>query len=254
MNDITFSDSFRFVHVRYKNYRHTDCSAGSPYHYLAHMLYGSAKIVSEDGELSISEGDWFYVPLNTVYHSYWTGNAAEGNKIEWYSLGFTYLPLAEAHNYGMQLVQMPEASHAVISELCDAETVSCRSVGRFYELFEDCQASMKRSESSLHSDILDTAAAYMWQHPKCSVPEIAAACHISESTLYSVFRKFAHCTPVELNHRLLAEKAADLLMTTDLPVEEISSQLGFCSTAYFRKILRRIYAKTPRELREQSYF
>ena len=57
-----------------------------------------------------------------------------------------------------------------------------------------------------------------------------------------------------MKHRLQTEKAVTLLTATDLSVEEISSQLGFSSAAYFRRVLRQITGKTPREIRKTAVF
>ena len=49
-------------------------------------------------------------------------------------------------------------------------------------------------------------------------------------------------------------KAVELLITTDMQVEEISSLLNFSSTSYFRKVLYKHTGKTPREIRRTSPF
>ena len=41
----------------------------------------------------------------------------------------------------------------------------------------------------------------------------------------------------------------ELLRSTDLPVEAVSQQLGFGSSAYFRRVLRRFTDCTPRQIR-----
>ena len=40
----------------------TDNSHGVKYHYLGCLYRGSAKLVSEEGTLFLSEGDFFYIP------------------------------------------------------------------------------------------------------------------------------------------------------------------------------------------------
>ena len=46
------------------------------------------------------------------------------------------------------------------------------------------------------------------------------------------------------------EKAKQLLMTTNISVEEISRMLNFSSASYFRKILKKYSGKTPKEIRK----
>lgn len=57
-------------------------------------------------------------------------------------------------------------------------------------------------------------------------------------------------TPTEFKQRVLINKAAELLQTTDLPIEEISWRLGFSSPSYFRKIFKKYHTESPREFRK----
>ena len=83
---------------------------------------------------------------------------------------------------------------------------------------------------------------------------IASACRVSQSTLYAAFRTQRGVTPVHARQRQLVERAVTLLHTTDLPVEQISAQLGFSSPAYFRRVLRMVLGQTPREIRRRAEF
>ena len=76
---------------------------------------------------------------------------------------------------------------------------------------------------------------------------------MSESGLYAFMREHGHTTPIGLKNRLLVEKAVELLSSTDLSVEEISARLGFCSSAYFRKIVKEQTGKTPTQLRKDAH-
>ncbi|MBQ8415607.1 MAG: helix-turn-helix transcriptional regulator, partial [Clostridia bacterium] len=77
----------------------------------------------------------------------------------------------------------------------------------------------------------------------------ARFCRVSESGLYATFRSEWNCTPIVMWHRVQIEKAVNLLFSTDLSVEEISTRLEFCSASYFRKVFKEITGQTPREVR-----
>jgi AraC-like DNA-binding protein len=83
---------------------------------------------------------------------------------------------------------------------------------------------------------------------------VAAYCHVSTSGLYSIFKKQLGKTPNELHAEILCEKAVSLLSTTDKSVQEISDTLGFSSTSYFRKILKKHTGKAPLEIRKEAAF
>ena len=71
-----------------------------------------------------------------------------------------------------------------------------------------------------------------------------------EEALYTAFKRHGS-TPNQTRQELLVRKAKQLLTTTDSSVQEISDQLGFSSTSYFRKILHRQTGKTPTQIRRE---
>ena len=69
MNIALFDNNFIFNKVVFKSYHYTDHTIGSPLNYLAYMIKGRAKIVSDKRTLNIKEGDIFYIPLHLPYES-----------------------------------------------------------------------------------------------------------------------------------------------------------------------------------------
>ena len=72
---------------------------------------------------------------------------------------------------------------------------------------------------------------------------------LKEATLYTAFKRHGS-TPNQTRQKLLVKQAKQLLTTTDSSVQTISDQLGFSSSSYFRKILRRYTGKTPMQIRK----
>jgi len=96
------------------------------------------------------------------------------------------------------------------------------------------------------------ATACMRQDPYAQIDQVARQVGISQSTLYSAFKKQLGITPNTMRQKILCEKARELLTTTSLSVEEVSSQLGFSSSSYFRKILQKHTGKTPLAIRKEN--
>ena len=92
----------------------------------------------------------------------------------------------------------------------------------------------------------------LWSDTELRPAELARALGICESALYAVFEKSSEETPHEMRERILFEKARDLLLTTDLPIEQIAERLSFCSCAYFRKRFKTRFGMTPREMRKKE--
>ena len=112
----------------------------------------------------------------------------------------------------------------------------------------------KERETVYHKNITELALEYMQTHPEYHMSDVADYWGISRTSLYELFKKAIDKTPVEIKQQMLCEKASELLMTTDLSVEEISSQLGFSSSAYFRKVFKKHLDKTPLDVRKNSQF
>ena len=85
------------------------------------------------------------------------------------------------------------------------------------------------------------------------IPAVAAACAVSQSGLYSACRQNGYKTPNAERQKILIEKAKNLLISTDEPIENISSVLGFSSSSYFRKIFVKVTGKSPRQIRRESF-
>jgi len=50
--------------------------------------------------------------------------------------------------------------------------------------------------------------------------------------------------------RVRMEKAKHLLLSSDLKIYEITEQIGYLNTAYFIKVFKKHFGKTPQEYRE----
>ena len=100
---------------------------------------------------------------------------------------------------------------------------------------------------------LDKIKNYIQKNPLSPLYEAAEKCGISTPYLYLLFKN-EETTPNEFKQKVLCDKAANLLTVTDKPIEEISSELGFSSSSYFRKILKKHLGQTPREIRNTPKF
>lgn len=84
-----------------------------------------------------------------------------------------------------------------------------------------------------------------------SVAFICQKTFLSTSVLYNLFRKHFHCTVSEYVNAKRVEKAAHLLLTTDLPVKDIARKVGFTDPAYFSKKFKQIQNVQPLQYRKE---
>lgn len=246
MNNIQLSKYFFFNEFSFKKYKHTDMSRGSGLHYVGRMLEGNARIKSDKNEIVISEGDTFYIPLGCKYHSYWFGD----DEIKFLSLGFSAFPGNAGEKYALQLISATENDIELMRKIKTGQSAHCDDVGNFLLLFASLKSRMTPEKTrSKRSELVMQALDVMKKHPEYDVPTLAKQVCVSESGLYGMFRKELGETPITVKNKILAERAEFLLQTTDMSVEEVSERLGFSSSGYFRKVIRSVTGKSPRELR-----
>lgn len=251
MDNISFCKSFSFRLLQKKYSSHTDNSAGISCHFIARMRKGSARFVTLSGNVMNFEcGDIFYLPIGLRYHSYWTPDVYE-KAVEWESYGFRNFPLLSSAQYEIQQLHPDDEAVGYLDGLYRNCSVSPESVGLLYLFLGKVLPSMQETDQNPKANLLLKAEQYIREHPDFHVKEVAQFCGISESGLYALFRNHANITPIDMKNKLLTEQAVQLLSSTDLSVEEISDQLHFCSSAYFRKIIKEQTGKTPTELRRE---
>jgi AraC-like DNA-binding protein len=219
--------------------------------YLAYLIKGTAKIVSENKTLYLNESDVFYIPKNLPYQSYWYGDS----DIEFLSFGFHDLQLGENVNFELQKIFCNAGLVEKIKNIPtpgrnpDCDTLSCfyAAVHKILPLLE---YTAKDREEFIVKKVMDTIQKF----PFHILPDIAKLCDISESYMYMLFKKLLHTTPNSYRQQILCEMGIRLLQTTDKSVEDICSMLNFSSSSYFRKVLKKHTGKTPRDIRKNRIF
>ncbi len=246
MNRSQLAESFVFRQFIYRARHHNDASGGNDCYYIGYMRKGYGRLCGEDVTLEVHEGELFYIPMGYRYHSWWGGE--ETTILD--SYGFSYFPRPTSAVYPLQTIPVTEEIRTRLDALAEHKCVDCRSIGLLYLLLDAILPHMESQSFGNKGAAVEKAIAYMQKQSKLNVPELARFCRMSESGLYAAFRTVKGCTPVDMWHRVQTEKAVNLLLSTDLSVEEIATRLGFCSASYFRKILREVAGKTPRQIRQ----
>ena len=249
LNSIIFSDCFRFAKICLDKYHHTDNRHGSPQHYIAYMKKGHARIVSQSRSIEVNEGDIFYIPMGLGYQSYWYGEP----EIVFHSYGFSFFPDCESESFLLQkLVCNEELKNKIVSLPMNQRKVSSFVLSELYGILAELIPTMQTEKAGKTEQQYREIRRFIYDHPESRASDIARNCGISESTLYSVCKSASGQTPLEIKQQILLDKARLLLTTTDKSVQEISDILGFSSTSYFRKALRKQCDMTPKEIRKSA--
>lgn len=251
MNNEEFFSSFKFIRIKPNRYNKGGnmSKQGCVTNFLGRLLYGTGKLVSQGITVTLSAGETVFIPKGCRYESFWTPN--ENSRLEWDSIGFDYFPQADKGTYLLQKVEFDDRSTELLNSVTEQMKVTPHTIGKLYELLDILLPKMQRQVGS-QDLITENAVKFMREYPFASMSEVATACNVSESRLYTVFKESQHLSPNEMRQKILCEKAEELLLSTGLSIEKISSDLQFSSSSYFRKILKKHLGKTPSEIRRTN--
>lgn len=88
-------------------------------------------------------------------------------------------------------------------------------------------------------------------HKQLSLTDISDSVNMSKYHFNHTFTKTMAISPWNYLTKLRIEYSIELLITTNLTVDEISSMVGYTSSNYFNKVFRKYMATSPGKLREQ---
>ncbi|QGT43169.1 Arabinose operon regulatory protein [Clostridium botulinum] len=97
------------------------------------------------------------------------------------------------------------------------------------------------------SNTLKPAIEYIYNHKSENITakKLAEVCHISPSYFSRLFAKETGKSFSSFISNLKVDWAKSLLEETDMPINEISDELGFNETGYFIKIFKKYESVTP---------
>lgn len=84
-----------------------------------------------------------------------------------------------------------------------------------------------------------------------SVEQLARQCGLPRPSFNRRFKRATGHSPVRYLQHLRVEKAKQLLERSDLPVDEVSWEVGYEETAAFRRVFKRITRLSPNEYRRK---
>ncbi len=82
-----------------------------------------------------------------------------------------------------------------------------------------------------------------------TLPHLARAAHVTPEHLCRLFRRYLNMGPLECVGLARLERAASLLVRTNLPIRQIADAAGFVSPYHFSNKFRKVYGYSPRDYR-----
>ncbi len=260
MNNSIFTKYFTFRRIERRDGFVVDNHRGTKNNYVGWILSGEATFETDDQVLQLREGDVFYVPAELRYRSVWSNAGAPA---VWYTFNFDYFPCTDRMNFALQRIpvsseelahliaiakESPDRVHADGKKQDAYLPITFSTVGHLFSFLGLVEQRLIAYNLSDNNLILK-ATEYMRANPWVPFREVAKFCAVSETTLYNTFKSILHKTPNDIRKMNLCEAAKELLVSSNKSVEEISAELGFSSSSYFRKIFKLYTGTSPNALR-----
>ena len=246
MQSLTFSQAFSFREFKFMETHHVDLPNGLKYNCIGYIIKGQLEIVFANKTYRLGEGDMYLIPKGIKYRSRWLGTPEISFKV------YSYLnyPGEKVENTNLQIFKVTPKILELMNKVPTDNVINCYSVGRFYLLLDELLKGVETSSLSKEQVLLNKAKTFMRENPDCLMPEVANYCNMSESSFYNLFKKHSKITPTQYRVGVKLDKAFNLIVSTDIPIEQISDICGFSSSSYFRKHFYKKYGKTPSKTRK----
>ncbi|MCF6179844.1 MAG: helix-turn-helix transcriptional regulator, partial [Geopsychrobacter sp.] len=82
--------------------------------------------------------------------------------------------------------------------------------------------------------------------------QLSKVAGMSKSSLIVAFKDATGYSPIDYLIRIRLQKAAELLIESELSLGEIAVQCGFHDSNYLTRQFRRVYNLTPRQFRKNN--
>lgn len=157
---------------------------------------------------------------------------------------------------------MERISHRYKPEIWEAYQHQLNIIDNVYELKEvfhrylvNAVAIMKKNAAYTCTPEMRKILKYIQDHiqEEISLETIAAYVNMNSSYFSRYFKSKTGGNFVDFLTGIRIEKAKELLMETDLSIEEISIQVGHVNKAYFTKVFKKVTGFNPGEFRKKRY-
>ena len=91
-----------------------------------------------------------------------------------------------------------------------------------------------------------------WNDPKLTLNDIAGELYVSHNYLRYLIKEKTGMSFVKYVTELRLERAALILSTTDMKVQEVALEVGFEDAGYFTRVFTKKYECSPSKYRERK--
>lgn len=107
-----------------------------------------------------------------------------------------------------------------------------------------------------HNESYEAVRKYIYNNydKKLTARDIAHNVHMSKTTLYKTVKTFTGYSINEFLNLVRIEKSKELLVGTDIPIENIAKKLGFSSITYYTRLFKKAVGVPPSVYRKNGKY
>ena len=216
---------------------------------IGYLLRGVGKFFYNGNTYFAKEGDLIYIAKDTKYYSVWYGEP----EIEFYSISFDFTHPYAYYDYRFQIIKS-YPRELFDDMIANVNTRPMLTLSKMYALLEDIYPKMQTDAAPIQNGAIEQAIIHIESNysSPIEINELCRLCHLSRSSLFDAFKRRTGVSPINYKHNVMIQHALDMLAHTELTIDEISQQVGFSSSNYFRSIFEKLTGKTPKEVRKGS--
>lgn len=142
----------------------------------------------------------------------------------------------------------------LITALVSQNDFDC--VCSLFELLGRIKVQFALQQQNNQKTIAERVKKYVEDHfsEKITLEDLAHQFHLHPVYLQRKFKEETNLTPSGYQKKVRISKAKAYLLTTDLPMDEISELCGFCNTSYFISVFKSNENLTPFQYKQYALF
>lgn len=125
---------------------------------------------------------------------------------------------------------------------------------KFYDLFDRIQRELENRKSERQEQVIGRITNMLdnsLEDPSFSLDTLSETIGMSAAYMCRIYKQYTGRTIMDILVSKRMEKAKELLVNTDLPINEIAIKVGYRNSTYFYRVFKKENGVTPNEFRKR---
>lgn len=245
-NIIKQNCTFYSEHVTFFTKRTARVDSGFIHPRLAFICKGGCTCTPFSGkQIELKEGDVWFLPKGKPYVSNWSVD--KDGEVEFYFIQFDVDVFSNEYDT-FQKFSMPQIRELFCKIYEGGGKLKILSL--FYDLLDKVEPFLKKSDSEHYKTVMP-ALEYLYDNftSNVKIETLASLCSLSQSRFYTVFKLALGVSPIEYKNGIKLSHAVDMIKSGST-LEDVCDKLGFSSPAFLRRLVKKRFNITPKEIKK----